>query len=105
MGLVGTLFVLLLFAALMMIGVRIARSAPDMFGSLLATGIVSLITLHAVLNMGVTIGLLPTKGLTLPYLSYGGTAQIVFLALTGILMNIGLQAEPPEERREFALAF
>jgi cell division protein FtsW len=105
MGLLGTTLVLLLFCAFMVIGIRIARSAPDMFGSLLATGVVSLITLQAVLNMGVTIGLLPTKGLTLPYLSCGGTAQIVFLALTGILINIGLQAEAPEERREFALAF
>lgn len=105
MGLVGSVIVLLLFCAVMLIGLRIARCAPDVFGSLLATGIVSLITLHAVLNMSVTIGLLPTKGLTLPYLSDGGTAQIMFLALTGILMNVGLQAEPPEERREFALAF
>ncbi len=105
MGLIGTLFVLSLFFTFMLIGIRIARSAPDMFGSLLATGVVSLITLQAVLNMSVTIGLIPTKGLTLPYLSYGGTAQIVFLALTGILMNIGLQSEPPEEKREFALAF
>jgi len=105
MGLVGTVLILLLFCAFMVIGVRIARCAPDMFGSLLATGIVALITLQATLNMGVTIGLLPTKGLTLPYISYGGTAQIVFLALTGILINVGVQAEAPEERREFALAF
>ena len=105
MGLMGTLLVMSLFCAFMLIGVRIARSAPDMFGSLLAAGIVSLITLQAIFNMGVTIGLLPTKGLTLPFLSYGGTAQIVFLALTGVLMNVGLQAEAPEEKREFALAY
>ena len=105
MGLAGTALVLFLFCAFMVIGVRIARCAPDIFGSLLATGIVALLTLQAAFNMGVTIGLLPTKGLTLPYISYGGTAQIVFLALTGILINVGLQADAPQERREFALAF
>jgi cell division protein FtsW len=102
MGLRGTVLVLALFAAFLLLGMRVAKCAPDLFGSLLATGIVSLISLQAAFNMGVTIGLLPTKGLTLPFISYGGTAQIVFLALVGILLNIGLQAEEPEDIREFA---
>ncbi len=105
MGLAGTVFMVFLFVSFLLIGIRIAKCAPDMFGSLLAVGIVSLISLQAVFNMAVTIGLMPTKGLTLPFVSYGGTAQIVFLILAGILLNIGLQAQAPEERREFALAF
>ena len=105
MGLAGTASVMLLFTLFMVVGLRIARCAPDVFGSLLAQGIVVLISLQAAFNMAVTIGLMPTKGLTLPFISYGGTAQIIFLSLVGILLNVGLQAEAPEERREYALAF
>jgi cell division protein FtsW len=105
MGLWGTCLVAALFCAFLVIGIRVARHAPDLFGALLAIGIVALISLHAAFNMGVTTGLLPTKGLTLPFISYGGTAQIVFLALTGVLLNIGLQARAPEQRRGYALAF
>ncbi|MBL7648792.1 MAG: cell division protein FtsW [Candidatus Hydrogenedentes bacterium] len=90
-GLVGTLTVLGLFAGLLYAGYRIIINAQDMFGALLATGIVSLISLQAGIIMGVTTGLLPTKGLPLPFISYGGTALIVFLGLAGILSNIGMQ--------------
>jgi len=95
-GLVGTLAVLALFAGLLIAGYRIAANAQDMFGSMLATGIVALVTVQAAIIMMVTIGLLPTKGLPLPFISYGGTALIVFLGLTGILANIGIQARSPE---------
>lgn len=98
MGLVGTLFVVLLFAALVVLGIRIAAFAPDLFGSLLATGIVSLITCQAMFNIAVAIGLLPTKGLPLPFVSCGGTSTLAFLTLAGILVNIGRQAEAPERR-------
>ena len=97
-GLVGTLVVLGLFAALLFVGYRIVANAKDMFGALLATGIVALITVQAVVIMSVNIGLLPTKGLPLPYISYGGTSLIVFMGLAGVLANIGIQAtvqEPP----------
>lgn len=90
-GLVGTLTVLGLFAGLLYAGFRIIINAQDMFGALLATGIVSLISLQAAIIMGVTTGLLPTKGLPLPFVSYGGTALIVFLGLAGILSNVGMQ--------------
>ncbi len=94
-GLAGTLTVLALFAGLLFAGYRIAANAQDMFGALLATGIVALISVQAVIIMMVTIGLLPTKGLPLPFISYGGTALIVFLGLVGILANVGIQASPP----------
>jgi cell division protein FtsW len=105
MGLRGTVLLVLLFAGFLYLGIRIAQHAPDMFGSLLALGITALVTLQAAFNMAVTIGLVPTKGLTLPFISYGGTAQIIFLTLAGILLNVGLQAREPEPQRDFALAY
>jgi len=94
-GLVGTVLVVLLFGSLLYAGYRIIINARDMFGAMLATGIVALIAIQAAVIMGVTTGLLPTKGLTLPFVSYGGTALIVFLGLTGILANIGIQGKEP----------
>ena len=95
-GLVGTLTVLGLFVGLLYAGFRIASNAQDMFGALLATGIVAVITVQAMIIMMVSTGMLPTKGLPLPFVSYGGTALIIFLGFTGILVNIGIQATPPE---------
>ena len=92
MGLLGTLTVVALFAVFVVAGFRVALWARDLFGGLLATGIVSLIALQASFNMAVTVGLLPTKGLPLPFISYGGTSLIVLLALAGVLLNVGLQA-------------
>ena len=103
-GLVGTAAVLLLFVVFVLIGIRIARKAPDLFGALLATGITALITIQAAMNMAVCTGLMPTKGLPLPFLSYGGTAQIVFLGLVGILLNIGLQNVEVVEQTELTPA-
>ena len=99
-GLIGTASVLLLFVIFVLIGIRIARKAPDLFGSLLATGITALVTIQASMNMAVCTGLMPTKGLPLPFLSYGGTAQIIFLGLVGILLNIGLQTIDVVEQTE-----
>ena len=67
---------------------RIARSAGDTFGSLLAMGLTTAIIFQVCVNIGVTLGLLPTKGLTLPFLSYGGTSLLINMASIGILMNI-----------------
>lgn len=94
-GLAGTLLVVAMFAGLLCAGYRIALHARDLFGAMLATGIVAMITLQAIVIMGVTTGLLPTKGLPLPYVSYGGTALIVFLGMAGVLANIGMQAHDP----------
>jgi cell division protein FtsW len=87
-GLVGVLIVIVLYALVLLKGIQIARKAPDMFGALMAIGLTSAMGLQICINMGVTLGLLPTKGLTLPFLSYGGTSLLLNMASIGILMNI-----------------
>lgn len=104
MGLVGTLLVVSLFVAFAILSVRVAAGAPDLFGTLLAGGIGGLISLQAAFNMCVTTGLLPTKGLPLPFISYGGSALIMNLVLVGILLNVGLQAKAPERAKRLAVA-
>lgn len=88
LGLIGVLLVLGAFAALLVAGTRIARRAPNRFGLLLAFGLTSLLTLPALINAGVVMGLLPTKGLTLPFLSYGRTSLVICLATAGVLVGI-----------------
>jgi cell division protein FtsW len=87
-GLVWVLFVVLLFVVILWRGISIAKEERDYFGSLLALGLTISIALQAIVNMGVNLSLLPTKGLTLPFLSYGGTALVINMAFVGILMNI-----------------
>ena len=100
MGLFGTLWIVILFALFLVVAMRIAVCAPDLMGSLMAGGIAALIAIQAFVSMGVTTGLLPTKGLTLPFVSAGGTSLFVNLFLIGILVNIGTQAverdQPPK---------
>ncbi len=91
-GLVGTLVMVGLFVTFLAVALRIALHAPDLFGTLLAGGIASVIALQAALNMAVTTGLVPTKGLPLPFVSYGGSSLLISLALVGVLRNIGLQS-------------
>jgi len=85
LGLCGALAVLALFAIVGVRGFRIALRHPDAFASLLAFGVTLVILLQAVVNVGVVVGVLPTKGLALPFLSYGGSALIGVLAQVGIL--------------------
>jgi cell division protein FtsW len=92
LGLAGVLIVVLLFAVLIVCGIMIAYRARDPQGLFLSLGIVSLIGLQAFINMGVVMGMLPTKGATLPFISYGGTSLLVSLAAVGILLNISAQA-------------
>ncbi len=89
LGLIGVLLILLLYVFILWRGIAIARNATDNFGSLVALGLTASIGLQVCINMGVTLGLLPTKGLTLPFLSYGGTSLLINMAAIGILMNIG----------------
>ncbi len=93
LGLIGVIFVLGLFVLLMFRGIRISLRAPDAFGTYLAIGITALITTQALINFGVVMGLLPTKGLPLPFISHGGTALLVMCVLVGILLNISSQAQ------------
>ncbi|MBF0301602.1 MAG: putative lipid II flippase FtsW [Desulfamplus sp.] len=88
LGLVGVLGVLALYTIVIIKGIRIAREADTLFGTFLATGITASLALQVTINTGVTMGLLPTKGLTLPFLSYGGTSLIMNMAGMGILMSI-----------------
>jgi cell division protein FtsW len=87
-GLLGVLIIVVLYAVILVKGIQIARHAPDTFGSLMAVGLTVAMGLQICINMGVTLGLLPTKGLTLPFLSYGGTSLLLNMASVGILMNI-----------------
>jgi cell division protein FtsW len=88
LGLIGALVVLLLFAVLGARGARIAQRHADPFGRLLAFGLTALVTLQAVVNMAVVLGLLPTKGLPLPLVSYGGSAMVMALASVGALYSL-----------------
>lgn len=87
-GLVGACIVLLLFAYLVYRGFRIAYRHPDLFGQLLAAGLTLTIAIQVLINMGVVLGLLPTKGLALPFLSYGNSSMLATLACIGALMAL-----------------
>ncbi|OGR47367.1 MAG: cell division protein FtsW [Elusimicrobia bacterium GWC2_65_9] len=96
LGLIGALAILGLFATLLVRGVRAARRAPNLFGSLLACGVTFTICLQAFFNMAMSLGLLPTKGIPLPFFSFGGSSLLSTLIGVGILLNISRQglAEP-----------
>lgn len=94
-GLWGSVLVILAFLFIALRGTAIAKLAPDKFGSLLATGITSGICLYAFVNAGVAIGLFPTTGLPMPFVSYGGTAMIINSAAVGIILNISKQIPEP----------
>jgi len=88
MGFIGVVIILALFVAILYAGINIARRSDEPFGSLLAMGLTTALALQLFVNLGVTLGLLPTKGLTLPFLSYGGTSLLVSMASVGIMLNI-----------------
>ena len=88
----ATLGVILLFLAGGLSGVIIAMHAPDRFGKLLGFGLMSLILGQAAINIGVTTGCLPNKGMPLPFISYGGSNLFSCLSALGIMLNIYLQA-------------
>lgn len=88
LGFIGTFIVVALFTVFVIQGARIAKRTMDSFGYFLSIGIVSMIGIQASLNIGVSIGALPTKGLPLPFISYGGSALMMALVLVGLLLNI-----------------
>jgi cell division protein FtsW len=96
LGLVGVLLILALFSLLVYRGLLLSLRAPDAFGSYLALGLTLLIGLQAGINMGVVTGLFPTKGLSLPFLSYGGSSLLATLLAVGILLNISSQIKRPK---------
>jgi len=91
LGLIGTSGLLALFAILVFKGFRVAALAPDLFGRYLALGITMLLGIQALINAGVVSGMLPTKGLTLPLVSYGGSSLLVTMLAIGILLSIARQ--------------
>ncbi len=93
LGFIGVTAVILIFAALVIVGIMAALKARERFGTYLAIGITSMIGLQAVINMGVVMGLLPTKGLTLPFISYGGTSLVANMIGVGILASILARGE------------
>jgi cell division protein FtsW len=92
-GLIGTMFMMMLFLLLMVRGFKIAKHARDEFGRLLAVGITVAIAAYALVNAGVTLGLLPTTGLPMPFVSYGGSSMVFASAAIGVLLNISSQTD------------
>ena len=92
LGFIGVFVITALFLMLVVRGFRTALRAPDDFGRYLAFGLTLLLGLEAFVNIGVVMGMLPTKGLALPFLSYGGTSLLTSLAAVGVLLNISSQA-------------
>ncbi|MBR6571885.1 MAG: putative lipid II flippase FtsW [Clostridia bacterium] len=93
-GLFGCMIVIFLFVAFAFAGMRIAVSCPDRYGCLLAAGLTAMITVQAMLNIGVVIGVMPTTGLPLPFFSAGGTSVSLLMAATGIILNVSRSAQP-----------
>jgi cell division protein FtsW len=99
LGLSATLFVIAAFLAISICGVYIAWHACDTFGMLVASGITFLIGLQAVINVGVVTGSLPNKGLSLPFISYGGSNLVVMLTCVGVLGSIARRGVEPKPAR------
>ena len=98
-GFLGALFVFLLFAAMAVYSARIANKAVDIYGQVLAMGIMLLVVGQAIANLLMVGGMLPVIGVPLPFISYGGTSLIVTMAAVGMLANIGLQGEAEQRRK------
>lgn len=90
-GFIGSTIVLSLFFVIVWRGLRIALNAKDVFGSVVAAGIVAMLTLQVFVNIGMTVGIMPVTGLPLPFLSYGGTSLIAWFAMVGLLLNIHMR--------------
>ena len=88
LGFIGGSFILLLFSLLLWRGIRIALGAPDLYGSFLAVGIIAMVAIQVMINIGVVTGLMPVTGITLPFLSYGGSSLTLMLMAIGVLLNI-----------------
>ena len=88
LGFLGVLALVVVYGLFALVGYRIAKQAPDLFGFLLAVGLTNLIVVQGLLHMAVDMALVPTTGVTLPFMSYGGSSLLVSLAAVGMLMNI-----------------
>ncbi|MFA6349526.1 MAG: putative lipid II flippase FtsW [Candidatus Omnitrophota bacterium] len=95
LGLLGTMGVIVLFMMFIHLGLKIIKNAPNAFSYFLSLGLVLMITLKAAINIGVSCALLPTKGLPLPFISYGGSSFVFDMVCLGILLNIARTGEYP----------
>ena len=100
LGVFATVAVVILFAGIFFCGLKISYRAPDVFGRLLAFGITIMITLQAAINIGVVTGCLPTKGLPLPFISFGGSSLIMTLLEIGVLTNIAQHEQDPVKHND-----
>jgi cell division protein FtsW len=98
LGLVGVGAVVLLYGIIIWRGIRASLSASEPFGTYLGLGVTSLIAFQAIVNMAVAMGLVPTKGLTLPFISYGGTSLIMSMAGAGLLLSVSSTVEGQRKR-------
>jgi len=103
LGFLGVSTIIVLFGLLLWRGSRTALRASDPFGRYLATGITGLIGFQACMNMAVVVGVMPTKGITLPFVSYGGTSLVTSLFMVGLLLSISRGHRPIESRRSWGL--
>lgn len=92
-GFIGTLFFMTVFLVIMLRGFKIAKHARDEFGRMLAIAITSTVTMYALINAGVTLGVLPTTGLPMPFVSYGGSSLLFSSYAIGVLLNISAQTD------------
>ena len=92
LGFLGAVFVIALFAVYGWRGIRAAFNTPDRFGRMLALGVTAMVIFQSLINFAVVLGMMPTKGIPLPFVSYGGSSLLVMLLATGVLLNISQQA-------------
>jgi cell division protein FtsW len=101
LGLVGAVAIMVLFAALILRGYRIALRGRDRFSTVLAAGLVTLIAVQTILNLGVVTNLLPSTGIALPFFSYGGTALAVNLGEMGVVLSISRYQNETKIQEEY----
>ena len=94
LGLLGIVMVIALFSLLVWRGLAAARQAPDRFGTYLGVGLAALFGLQALINMGVVLRVIPAKGITLPFVSYGGSSLLASMAAVGLLLSISRRPSP-----------
>jgi len=93
LGFIGAAMVIALFAAYAWRGLRASFNAPDGFGRMLALGATVMVMFQSLINFAVVLGMMPTKGIPLPFVSYGGSSLLVMLLATGVLLNIAQQGD------------
>lgn len=96
LGLIGCVLIIILFIIFVFRGIKVAMNAKDEYGTLLATGITSIIAVQAIINIAVVTGSMPVTGVPLPFISYGGSSLLINMAAMGILLNISRQANKKE---------